>query len=182
MASIASEILVSIVRCLFRIAPLLLSGLFMAGCAPSHYSKGISSFAAAAAPALDKVDASYTAVNDVHIFEEQTELVAQYDTSGYRLGQIKALISPEELEARTQAVSVLRRYSQAIGDLAAGKQAQTALRSLSPAPVAPTTAAAAASGKMTPQQMGLILSGLDAALKLYLDRKVRGRGIPPPAA
>jgi hypothetical protein len=38
----------------------------MAGCAPSHYSKGISSFAAAAAPALDKVDASYTAVNDVH--------------------------------------------------------------------------------------------------------------------
>jgi hypothetical protein len=35
---------------------------------------------------------------------------------------------------------------------------------------------------MTPQQMGLILSGLDAALKLYLDRKVRGRGIPPPAA
>jgi len=62
-----------------------------------------------------QVDASYTAVNDVHIFEEQTELVAQYDTSGYRLGQIKALISPEELEARTQAVSVLRRYSQAIG-------------------------------------------------------------------
>jgi hypothetical protein len=48
----------------------------MAGCAPSHYSKGISSFAAAA-PALDKVDASYTAVNDIHIFEEQTELVAQ---------------------------------------------------------------------------------------------------------
>ena len=182
VASVASEILVSIVRCLFRIAPLLLAGLFMAGCAPSHYSKGISSFAAAAAPALDKVDASYTAVNDVHIFEEQTELVAQYDTSGYRLGQIKALISPEELETRTQAVSVLRRYSQAIGDLAAGKQAQTALRSLSPAPVAPTTAAAAASGKMTPQQMGLILSGLDAALKLYLDRKVRGRGIPPPAA
>jgi hypothetical protein len=39
----------------------------MAGCAPSHYSKGISLFAAAAAPALDKVDASYTAVNDVHI-------------------------------------------------------------------------------------------------------------------
>jgi hypothetical protein len=73
----------------------------MAGCAPSHYSKGISSFAAAAAPALDKVD---------------------------------------------------------------------------------PTAAVAASGKMTPQQMGLILSGLDAALKLYLDRKVRGRGIPPPAA
>jgi len=94
----------------------------MAGCAPSHYSKGISSFAAAAAPALDKVDASYTAVNDVHIFEEQTELVAQYDTIGYRPGQIKALISPEELETRTQAVSVLRRYSQAIGDLAAGKQ------------------------------------------------------------
>ena len=122
VASVASNILVSIVRCLFRIAPLLLAGLFMAGCAPSHYSKGISSFAAAAAPALDKVDASYTAVNDVHIFEEQTELVAQYDTSGYRLGQIKALISPEELEARTQAVSVLRRYSQAIGDLAAGKQ------------------------------------------------------------
>jgi hypothetical protein len=111
-----------------------------------------------------RVDTSYTAVNDVHIFEEQTELVAQYDTSGYRPGQIKALISPEELEARTQAVSVLRRYSQAIGDLAAGKQTQTALRSLSPAPVAPTTAAAAASGKMTPQQMGLILSGLDAAL------------------
>jgi hypothetical protein len=128
--------------------------------------------AVAAAPALDKVDASYTAVNDVHIFEEQTELVAQYDTSGYRPGQIKALILPEELETRTQAVSVLRRYSQAIGDLAAGKQAQTALRSLSPAPVAPTTAAAAASGKMTPQQMGLILSGLDAALKPYLDRKV----------
>jgi hypothetical protein len=94
----------------------------MAGCAPSHYSKGISSFAAAAAPALDKVDASYTAVNDVHIFKEQTELVAQYDTSGYRPWQIKALISPEELETRTQAVSVLRRYSQAIGDLAAGKQ------------------------------------------------------------
>jgi hypothetical protein len=110
----------------------------MAGCAPSHYSKGISSFAAAAATALDKVDASYTAVNDVHIFEEQTELVAQYDTSGYRPGQIKALISPEEQETRTQAVSVLHRYSQAIGDLAAGKQAQTALRSLSPAPVAPT--------------------------------------------
>ena len=65
MASVASEILVSIVRCLFRIAPLLLAGLFMAGCAPSHYSKGISSFAAAA-PVLDKVDASYTAVNDVH--------------------------------------------------------------------------------------------------------------------
>jgi hypothetical protein len=108
----------------------------MAGCAPSHYSKGTPSFAAAA-PALGKVDASYTAVNDVHIFEEQTELVAQYDTSGYRPGQIKALISPEELETRTQAVSVLRRYSQAIGDLAAGKQAQTALRSLSPAPVAP---------------------------------------------
>ena len=126
VASVASEILVSIVRCLFRIAPLLLAGLFMAGCAPSHYSKGISSFAAAAAPALDKVDASYTAVNDVHIFEEQTELVAQYDTSGYRPGQIKALISPEELETRTQAVSVLRRYSQAIGDLAAGKQAETA--------------------------------------------------------
>jgi len=38
--------------------------------------------------------------------------------------------------------------------------------------VAPTTAAAAASGKMTPQQIGLILSGLDAALKPYLDRKV----------
>jgi hypothetical protein len=136
VASVASEILVSIVRCLFRIAPLLLAGLFMAGCAPSHYSKGTPSFAAAA-PALGKVDASYTAVNDVHIFEEQTELVAQYDTSGYRPGQIKALISPEELETRTQAVSVLRRYSQAIGDLAAGKQAQTALRSLSPAPVAP---------------------------------------------
>ena len=66
MASVASKTLVSIVRCLFRIAPLLLAGLFMAGCAPSHYSKGISSFAAAAAPALDKVDASYTAVNDVH--------------------------------------------------------------------------------------------------------------------
>jgi hypothetical protein len=65
VASVASEILVSIVRCLFRIAPLLLAGLFMAGCAPSHYSKGISSFAAAA-PALDKLDASYTAVNDVH--------------------------------------------------------------------------------------------------------------------
>ena len=145
---------------------------FHAGCAPSHYSKGISSFAAAAAPALDKVDASYTAVNDVHIFEEQAELVAQYDNSGYRPGQIKTLIPPEELETRTQAVSVLRRYSQAIGGLAAGKQAQTALRSLSPAPVAPTTAAAAASGKMTPQQMGLILSGLDAALKPYLDRKV----------
>jgi hypothetical protein len=110
----------------------------MAGCAPSHYSKGISSFAAVAAPALDKVDASYTAVNDFHIFEEQTELVAQYDTSGYRPGHIKALISPEELETRTQAVSVLRRYSQVIGGLAAGKQAQTALRSLSPAPVAPT--------------------------------------------
>ena len=35
---------------------------------------------------------------------------------------------PEELETRMQAVSVLRRYSQAIGDLAVGKQAQTALR------------------------------------------------------
>jgi len=42
VASVASEILVSIVRCLFRIAPLLLAGLFMAGCAPSHYSKGIT--------------------------------------------------------------------------------------------------------------------------------------------
>jgi hypothetical protein len=112
---------------------------FHAGCAPSHYSKGISSFAAAAAPALDEVDASYTAVNDVHIFEEQTELVAQYDTSGYCPGQIKAHILPKELEARTQAVSVLRRYSQAIGDLAAGKQAQTALSSLSPATMAPST-------------------------------------------
>jgi len=30
--------------------------------------------------------------------------------------------------------------------------------------------------------MGLILSGLDAALKPYLDRKVRGRRMPPPAA
>ena len=48
VASVASEILVSIVRCLFRIAPLLLADLFMAGCAPSHYSKGITSFAAAA--------------------------------------------------------------------------------------------------------------------------------------
>ena len=148
VANVASEILVSIVRCLFRIAPLLLAGLFMAGCAPSHYSKGVSSFAAAA-PALDKVDASYTAVNDVHIFEEQTELVAQYDTSGYRPGQINALISPEELETRTQAVSVLRRYSQAIGNLAAGKHAQTALRSLSPAPVASTRAALEAAARST---------------------------------
>ena len=122
---------------------------FHAGCAPSHYSKGISSFAAAAAPALDKVDASYTAVNDVHIFEEQTELVAQYDTSGYRPGQIKALISSEELETRTQAISVLRRYSQAIGDLAAGKHAQTAFRSLSPAPVAPTRATLEAAARST---------------------------------
>jgi hypothetical protein len=73
-------------------------------------------------------------------------------------------MSPEELETRTQTVSVLRRYSQTIGDPAAGKQAQTAHGSLSPAPVAPTTAAAAASGKMTPQQMDLILSGLDVAL------------------
>ena len=80
---------------------------------------------------------------------------------------------PEELETRMQAVSVLRRYSQVIGDLAVGKKAQTALREpLAGAGGPPTTAAPAASDKMTPQQMGLILSGLDAAHKPYLDRKV----------
>ena len=166
VASVASEILVSIVQCLFRIAPLLLAGLLMAGCAPSHYSKGISSFAAAA-PALDKVDASYTAVNNVHIFEEQTELVAQYDTSGYRPGQIKAVISPEELETRTQAVRCCAGTLRRSGTWRQGNRPKlrSGVSRRRRWPLYPT-AAAAASGKMTPQQMGLILSGLDTALHL----------------
>jgi hypothetical protein len=147
--------------------------LLLTGClSDGPYVKKVGSYSTSNAPDLDKVSAAYTSVNDIHTFEEQAQLVADYNAKGLVPGTLKPFLTDANLKSRTEAISTLKKYVTALGTLANGK---ALAKTITVAPKTTTPASAAVKGDMTTQQMNQLLSGLDTVLQPYLRYELHHR-------